>query len=103
MCELPSERLPFELDDRIDPRLVTAHAGVPPVIERFRRVVAAQVVNTQVRLTQRQRGLTVLGSKKWTPSTYDLRSGGVGWNICRDSSIRRNSGNKRCSWSWNRR
>lgn len=58
MSELPSERLPFEIDDRIDPRLVTAHAGVPLVIELFRRVGAAQVINAQVRLKQRQRGLT---------------------------------------------
>ena len=55
---LPSEQLPFEIDDRIDPRLVTAHAGVPLVIELFRRVGAAQVVNEQVRIKQRQRGLT---------------------------------------------
>ena len=52
------ERLPFEIDDRIDPSLVTAHAGVPLVIELFRRVGAAQVVNEQVRIKQRQRGLT---------------------------------------------
>ena len=55
---LPSEQLPFEIDDRIDPRLVTAHAGVPLVIELFRHVGAAQVVNAQVRLKQRQRGVT---------------------------------------------
>lgn len=53
-----SERLPFEIDDRIDPSLVTAHAGVALVIELFRRVGAAQVVNEQVRIKQRQRGLT---------------------------------------------
>ena len=60
MPEKPSEspRLPFEIDDRIDPRLVTAHASVPVVIELFRRVGAAQVVNAQVRIKQRQRGLT---------------------------------------------
>ncbi|MDF0675722.1 MAG: hypothetical protein P0120_15590 [Nitrospira sp.] len=55
---LPSEQLPFEIDDRFDPRLVTAHTGVPLVIELFRQVGAAQVVNAQVRLKQRQRGLT---------------------------------------------
>lgn len=55
---LPSERLPFEIDDRIEPRLVTAHAGVPRVIELFRRVGAVQVVTAQVRIKQRQRGLT---------------------------------------------
>jgi hypothetical protein len=45
----------------------------------------------------------VLGSKKWTPSTYDLGSGGVRWNNYRDSNIRRSSGSKRCGWSWNER
>lgn len=59
MPEPPSlaARLPFEIDDRIDPTLITAHAGVPLVIELFRRVGAAQVVNDQVRIKQRQRGL----------------------------------------------
>lgn len=50
--------LPFEIDHRIDPGLVTAHAGVPLVLELFRRVGAAQVINDQVRIKQRQRGLT---------------------------------------------
>jgi hypothetical protein len=60
MPELPSlpTRLPFEIDDQIDPTLLTAHAGVPLVIELFRRVGAAQVVTAQVRIKQRQRGLT---------------------------------------------
>ncbi|MDF0676112.1 MAG: IS1380 family transposase [Nitrospira sp.] len=59
MPELPSERprLPFEIDDRIDPTLVTAHAGVPLVIELFRRMGVAQSINAQVRIKQRQRGL----------------------------------------------
>ncbi|MEX5215663.1 MAG: IS1380 family transposase [Nitrospiraceae bacterium] len=52
------EPLPFEIDERIDPRLVTAHAGVPLVIELFRRVGAAQVIHAEVRIKQRQRGLT---------------------------------------------
>ena len=51
-------RLPFDIDDQIDPTLITAHAGVPLVIELFRRVGVAQVVNEQVRIKQRQRGLT---------------------------------------------
>lgn len=58
MSEQMPEPLPFEIDERIDPALITAHAGVPLVIEVFRRVGAAQVVNDQVRLKQRQRGLT---------------------------------------------
>lgn len=53
-----SPRLPFEIDAQIDPSLVTAHAGVPLLIELFRQVGAGQVVNAQVQLKQRQRGLT---------------------------------------------
>ena len=37
---------------------VRFYAGVPLVIELFRRVGAAQIVEAQVRLKQRQRGLT---------------------------------------------
>ena len=51
-------QLPFDIDDRIDPSRITAHAGVPLVIALFRRVGAAQVINGQVRIKQRQRGLT---------------------------------------------
>ena len=60
MRETPAAnvRLPFEIDDQIDPTLLTAHAGVPLVIELFRRLGAAQLVNEQVRIKQRQRGLT---------------------------------------------
>jgi hypothetical protein len=60
MPEAPSAntRLPFQIDDQIDPTLITAHAGLPLVIELFRRVGAAQVVNDAVRIKQRQRGLT---------------------------------------------
>ena len=60
MPERSSEcsQLPFEIDHRIDPGLVTAHAGMPLVLELFRRVGAAQVINDQVRIKQRQRGLT---------------------------------------------
>ena len=58
MPELMPERLPFEIDERIDPSLVTANAGVPLVIELFRQVGAAQVVNGQVHIQQPQRGLT---------------------------------------------
>lgn len=60
MPETPSlpVRLSFEIDDQMDLTLITAHAGVPLVIELFRRVGVAQVINEQVRIKQRQRGLT---------------------------------------------
>lgn len=57
MPELLSERLPFEIDDRLNPSLVTAYAGMPLVIELFRRGGAAKVVNQVLRIKQRQRGL----------------------------------------------
>jgi hypothetical protein len=51
-------RLPFEIDDAIDPTLVTAWAGVPLVIELFRQLGVAQAINAEVAVKQRQRGLT---------------------------------------------
>jgi hypothetical protein len=51
-------RLPFEIDDAIDPTLVTARAGVPLVIELFRQLGVAATVDAQVGVKQRQRGLT---------------------------------------------
>ena len=52
-----SPRLPFEIDDAIDPSLVTSRAGVPLVIELFRQLGVAQAIDTQVAVKQRQRGL----------------------------------------------
>jgi len=52
-----SPRLPFEIDDTIDPSLVTGRAGVPLVIELFRHLGVAQVIDTHVAVKQRQRGL----------------------------------------------
>ena len=41
---MPTEnaRLPFEIDDTIDPTLVTGRAGVPLVIELFRQLGVAR-------------------------------------------------------------
>ena len=52
-----SPRLPFEIDDAIDPTLVTGRAGVPLVIELFRQLGVAQAVDAHVAVKQRQRGL----------------------------------------------
>lgn len=52
-----SPRLPFEIDDAIDPTLVTGRAGVPLVIELFRQLGVAQETDTHVTVKQRQRGL----------------------------------------------
>ena len=50
-------RLPFEIDDAIDPTLVTGRAGVPLVIELFRQLGVATTIDAQVVVKQRQRGL----------------------------------------------
>jgi len=52
-----SPRLPFEIDDAIDPTLVTGRAGVPLVIELFRHLGVAATIDAQVLVKQRQRGL----------------------------------------------
>jgi hypothetical protein len=56
MPEEPT-RLPFEIDETIDPSLITARAGVPLVIELFRQLGVAQAIDAQVQIKQRQRGL----------------------------------------------
>ena len=57
---MPTEnsRLPFEIDDTIDPTLVTGRAGVPLVIELFRQLGVAQTIDAEVAVKQRQRGLS---------------------------------------------
>lgn len=52
-------RLGYELDDRVEESLITGHAGVPLVIELFRASGAAAVMDAQVQLKQRARGLSV--------------------------------------------
>ncbi len=53
----PPAQLPFELDDELDPSLVTARAGVPLAIELFRQLGVAATIDAQVTVKQRQRGL----------------------------------------------
>jgi hypothetical protein len=50
-------RLPFEIDDAIDPTLVTGRAGVPLMIELFRQLGGAAAIDAHVAVKQRQRGL----------------------------------------------
>jgi Transposase DDE domain group 1 len=51
-------RLPFELDQRAETAALTAHGGVPLLIEAFRTSGAAAVVDASVAIKRRQRGLT---------------------------------------------
>jgi hypothetical protein len=53
------DRLDYELDDQIEDALITAHSGVPLVIELFRASGAAAVMDEHVQIKQRARGLKV--------------------------------------------
>ena len=50
-------RLPFELDERAETGFITAHGGVPLLIEAFRVSGAAGVLDERVVIKQRKRGL----------------------------------------------
>jgi Transposase DDE domain group 1 len=50
-------RLPFELDQRAETGFITAHGGVPLLLEAFRTSGAAAVVDTSVVIKRRKRGL----------------------------------------------
>ena len=50
-------RLPFELDQRPEAGVLTAHGGVPLLIEAFRTSGAAAVLNASVVIKRRKRGL----------------------------------------------
>jgi hypothetical protein len=50
-------RLPFELDVRAETAALTAHGGVPLLIEAFRASGAAAVVDASVAIKRRKRGL----------------------------------------------
>jgi Transposase DDE domain group 1 len=50
-------RLPFELDQRAETGFITAHGGVPLLIEAFRTSGAAAVLDERVVIKRRERGL----------------------------------------------
>jgi len=50
-------RLPFELDQRAETGFITAHGGVPLLIEAFRTSGAAAVLDKRVVIKRRERGL----------------------------------------------
>jgi Transposase DDE domain group 1 len=51
-------RMPFEIDERLEEGLITGHAGIPVLIEAFRATGAAAVIDREVKIKQRQRGLS---------------------------------------------
>lgn len=57
MDERMPERVPFEIDERLDPSFVTAHAGVPLVIALMRKLGVTAALDAQGPVKRRQRGL----------------------------------------------
>ncbi len=55
---MAGQRLGYEIDPAVDESLVTAHAGVPGVVEAFRQCGAAAVVDKLIKFKTRKRGLT---------------------------------------------
>ena len=68
-------RLPFEIDDTIDPTLVTGRAGVPLVIELFRQLGVAQTIDAEVAVKQRQRGLPPVAARRESHRALGERRG----------------------------
>ena len=53
-----AERLDFEIDVELETGLITGHAGVPGLIEAFRQTGTAAVIDREVKLKTRRRGLS---------------------------------------------
>jgi hypothetical protein len=85
-------RLPFELDVRAEAGALTAHGGVPLLIEAFRTSGAAAVVDASVVIKRRQRGLTASELVEGLLSRWaagDVVAESVGWRAKR-------AGGERC-------
>ena len=52
-----ADRLDFEIDIELETGLITGHAGVPGLIEAFRQTGTAAVIDREVKLKSRRRGL----------------------------------------------
>ena len=53
-----ADRLDFEIDVELETGLITGHAGVPGLIEAFRQTGTAAVIDREVKLKSRRRGLS---------------------------------------------
>ena len=53
-----AERLDFEIDVELETGLITGHAGVPGLIEAFRQTGTAAVIDREIQLKSRKRGLS---------------------------------------------
>lgn len=70
---MAGRRLDYEIDTELEEGLVTAHAGVPGLVEAFRQTGAAAVVEASVRFKTRKRGLT---SSQFAESFFALWAAG---------------------------
>ncbi len=52
------DRLDFEIDVELETGLITGHAGVPGLIEAFRQTGTAAVIDREITLKRRKRGLS---------------------------------------------
>jgi hypothetical protein len=53
-----ADRLDFEIDVELEAGLITEHAGVPGLIEAFRQTGTAAVMDREIKLKSRKRGLS---------------------------------------------
>lgn len=53
-----AQRLDFEIDVELETGLITGHAGVPGLIEAFRQTGTAAVIDREIKLKSRKRGLS---------------------------------------------
>src|SRR5580692_3413586 len=53
-----ADRLEFEIDVELETGLITGHAGVPGLIEAFRQTGTAAVIDREIKLKSRKRGLS---------------------------------------------
>ena len=53
-----ADRLEFEIDVELETGLITGHAGVPGLIEAFRQTGTAAVIDREIKLKTRKRGLS---------------------------------------------
>src|ERR1700720_524758 len=53
-----ADRLEFEIDVELETGLIAGHAGVPGLIEAFRQTGTAAVIDREIKLKSRKRGLS---------------------------------------------
>jgi hypothetical protein len=53
-----TDRLDFEINVELETGMITGHAGAPGLIETFRHIGTAAVIDREVKLKSRRRGLS---------------------------------------------